>query len=213
MKTLQIQKCAKPFIVGVLAALVLVGCSTSRQQPSADNTSAAASATPAAQPTAQAAKPKPAKHASEEASTGSSSKGILSQIHQADLREIAIAKMANEKAASDEVRQYAAQLIADDTSADRSVAEVAQKLNVHLSDTVATRHQSAQSKLNSATGADFDKQFLQQISAEHGRLIASLKQQQQNTSNDDVEALIEKILPIFQQQQQLAQMLMKKEQA
>jgi putative membrane protein len=214
MKTLQIQRCARPFVITMLAAAVLIGCSISRKQPASENTNVAASATPAAQPT-QAAKAKPTKHrlASEESSAKSGSKAILSQIYQANLREIALAKLANDKASTDEVRQYAAQLIADDTSANKSVVEVAQKINVQLPDTVATRHQSAYSKLSSAAGAEFDKQFLQQVSAEHDRLIATLKQEQQNTSNDDVEALIEKILPIFQQQQQLAQMLMKKEQA
>jgi putative membrane protein len=197
----------------VVAAL-LVGCSLSRKQPSAENTNVAAAPTPAAQPTAQAAKAKPAKRAaSAEASSKSSSKAILLQIHQADLREIALAKMANEKASTDEVREYAAQLIDDDTSADRSVVATAQKMNIHLRDTAVARHQTEHSKLNSAAGAEFDKLFLQQINAEHDRLIASLKQEQENTSSDEVEALIDKILPIFEQQEQLAQMLMKKEQA
>lgn len=214
MKTLQIRKALRHFMVATLAALLLAGCSTSRQQPSAENSNANAAPTPAAQPT-QAAKAKPAKRAtaSEEASTKSSSAAILSQIHQADMKEIALARIAKDKASTDEVREYASQLIDDDTNADRSVVEIAQKTNVHLRDSGASRHQSAHSKLNSAAGAEFDKQFLMQTNADHGRLIASLKQEREDTSDDDVEALIDKILPIFEQQQQLAQMLMKKEQA
>jgi len=205
MKTLQIPKGARPFFVAMLAAAVLVGCSLSRKQPSAENTNVAAAPTPAAQPTAQAAKAKPGKRAtpSAEASTKSSSAATLSQIHQADLKEIALARIAKDKAASSEVQEYAAQLIEDDNSADRSVVETAQKMNIHLPDRISSRHQSAYSKLNSAA----------QINAEHGQLIASLKQEQENTSSDDVEALIDKILPIFEQQQQLAQILMKKGQA
>ena len=43
--------------------------------------------------------------------------------------------------------------------------------------------------------------------------MCSLQQEREDASDDDTEALIDKIMPILQQDHDLAQILMKKEQA
>ena len=68
-------------------------------------------------------------------------------------------------------------------------------------------------KLSSASGAAFDRLFLQQTSSDQERLIRSLQQEREDASDDDIEALIDKIMPILEQHRDLAQILMKKEQA
>jgi predicted outer membrane protein len=68
-----------------------------------------------------------------------------------------------------------------------------------------------QQKLDSASGAGFDRLFLQQTSSDHERLIRKLQQEREDASDDDVEALIDKIVPILEQDQELAQILIKKE--
>jgi uncharacterized lipoprotein len=65
-------KWASYFFVAALVVASLSGCSTSRKQPTAENSIANAAANPAAQPTAQAAKVKPApKHATPSAEASS----------------------------------------------------------------------------------------------------------------------------------------------
>ena len=68
-------------------------------------------------------------------------------------------------------------------------------------------------KLKSANGARFDKLFLQQTSSDHERLIRKLQQDREDASNDDLEALIDKMIPILEQHKELAEILMNKEQA
>jgi predicted outer membrane protein len=67
-------------------------------------------------------------------------------------------------------------------------------------------------KLKSATGPDFDRLFLQQTSSDHERLIRKLEQDREDASDDELEASVDKMIPIFEQDQELAQILMKKEQ-
>jgi putative membrane protein len=204
------------FFVAAIFAAALSGCSTSRQQPAAASSSASAAASPAARPAALAAKAKPeATHAapSAEVSTKSSSAAILSQIHQADMKEIAIGEMAEGKASTSEVQAYANQLVDDHTSADQQVVTMARKMNVHLRDTAAKERRQrsmAEQKLKSASGPAFDRFFLQQTSADHERLIKALKQEREDASDDDIEGLIDKILPIFEQHKELTQILIKK---
>ncbi len=102
------------------------------------------------------------------------------------------------------------------------VVAMAQKSGAHLQDGADAardgRHEAAQekqleSKLKSASGLDFDRLFLQQTSSDHERLIRKLQQDRQDASDDELEALIDKMMPILEQHQELAQILMKKEKA
>jgi predicted outer membrane protein len=79
-------------------------------------------------------------------------------------------------------------------------------------------HESAQEKtlakkLKSANGAKFDKLFLQQANSDHESLIRKLQQDREDASDDELEALIDKTIPILEQHKELAQILMNKEQA
>jgi putative membrane protein len=217
MRIHQNLRASRQFLIAALLAAAFAGCSTKREQPASD----AAAASPAAQPTtAQEAAKAEVKHAvpSAEASSKSTTAAILEQIHRANLKEIAVARIAEQKASNDEVRAYADQLVKDHTSADQLVVATAQKKGTRLRDPAIARRESthgklAEQKLSSASGAQFDRLFLEQTSADHKKLISELQQEREDASDDDVEALIDKIMPILQQHHDLAQILMKKEQA
>ena len=147
---------------------------------------------------------------------------ILSQMHQTNLMEIALGKIAAQKASSSEVRAYADQLVQDHSNVDRMVVAAAQDSGTNLKNGAeahqAVRHESAREKelerkLKSAQGADFDRLFLKETSDDHDRLIRKLQQDKQNTSDEELETLIEKVIPVLEQHHDLAQILMKKEQA
>jgi putative membrane protein len=211
----QNSKATRKFFIVALVAATLSACSTSRQQPPAANANTNVAAAPEeAQPTAQEAKPRPAVSRaapSAEASSEKTTVTILARIHQANLKEIAISKLAQGKASTSEIRAYADQLVQDHTNADQMVATIAQKTGAHLHENAHGKQ--ADKKLRSAGGVAFDRLFLQQTSSDQERLIRSLQQEREDASDDDIEALIDKIMPILEQHHELAQILMKKEQA
>jgi putative membrane protein len=153
----------------------------------------------------------------EDAPNGSTA-AVLSQIQQADLTEIALGKLGEEKASALEARAYAEQLVQDHTSVDRTVAAMAQKNAPQLraqSTSPRPGHNGLQfgQGLKSASGPTFDKLFLRQAGSDHQRLIQKLQQDRENANDAELEALIDKIVPILEQHRELAQILMKKERA
>ena len=128
----------------------------------------------------------------------------MSQIHQAYLMEIALGKMAEEKASTSEIRAYADELVQDHTNVYQTVVAMAEKTGAHLQNGAAAhregRHEivhekQLERKLRSANGPDFDRLFLQQTSSDHERLIRKLQQDREDASDDDLEALIDKMTP------------------
>jgi putative membrane protein len=224
----------RELLIAALVVSALTGCGTSRNQPPTGAASIA-SATEAGPSSTPQARSKPSRRHARSlaiASTRRNTAAIaptrpttaiaLSQIHLTNLTEIALAKIAEEKASSSEVRAYADQLVQDHTNVDQIVVAMAQKKGAHLKNGIPAyrekRHETAQEKqlerkLNSAAGPDFDRLFLEQTSSDHERLISKLQQDREDVSDDELEALIDKMIPIFQQHRDLAQILMKKEQA
>jgi putative membrane protein len=155
------------------------------------------------------------------ATTGNTA-AVLSQIHQANLTEIALGKLAEDKASTPEVRAYAEQLVQDHSSVDGTVVAMAQKKGTHLRDQTASSRRGRKGvqstvpfehELTSASGSKFDQLFLKQAGSDHQRLIQRLQQEREDANDDELEALIDKIVPILEQDRELAQILMKKEQA
>jgi putative membrane protein len=135
--------------------------------------------------------------------------------------EIALGKMAQDKASLSEVRAYADQLVRDHENADQMVVAVAQKSGMHFQKGAAARqpnrHEIAretqlEQRLKSKSAADFDRLFLQQTSTDHENLIRRLQHDREDANDDELEALIDKMIPILEQHRALAQILMKKEQ-
>lgn len=208
-------------LLGALVVSALAGCGTARNQaPTA--TASVTSAPEAAPSSAQQAAPTMPPKTPPVASTQQNIAVVLSQIHQTNLTEIALGKLAEEKASTDEVRAYADQLVQDHANVDQTVVAMAQKSGARVQKDARAdrnvRHQTAREKqlerkLKSARGLDFDRLFLQQTSADHERLIRKLQQDREDASDNELEAFIDKLIPILEQHRGLAQILMKKEKA
>jgi putative membrane protein len=203
------KRLAYSFLAGSIV-VVLSACSASRQQPSANETIANAAPTPAVQPPLRSTTKHAHASVQSEPVSKSSTAAILARIHQSDLEEIALAKAAEEKASNDEVRSFADRLVKDYTTTDSQVIAIARKKNVHLSD---SSHRGSPRKASTATGPSFDRKFLQQTSTDHDKQIKALKQEREDAGDDDIESLIDQTLPILEQHQELARLLMNKERA
>ena len=187
MDILRTRASKRAVIIAAVIIPALAGCGiSSHQAPIA--TAPVATANVAAAPEARSSPRARARHAQTHASSApevpskANTGTVLSQLHQANLMEIALGKMAEERASMSEVRAYADQLVQDHTNVDQTVVAMAQKGGAHLQDGAAAnregRHENAQAKqleqkLRSATGPDFDRLFLQQTSSDHERLIRS----------------------------------------
>lgn len=220
MDTLQNRLGKKELLIAAGIVLALAGCGTSQKQAPPTTATVAPAPEAAAAPSAKEIRAKSSAlraQMSPEVSAKLNTAMILAQIHQANLMEVELAKVAREKGSINGVRAYADQLIQDHTSLDQTVVAMAQKSG-NLKAVRRSAHETAdektvERKLKSANGAKFDRLFLQQASSDHERLIRRLQQDREDASDEDLEALIDKTIPILEQHKELAQILMNKEQA
>src|SRR5216684_7201259 len=143
MNTLRTHAGKREVMIAAVVIAALAGCGTSSNRASVASTNVAA-APEAAQRDAPQAPARPSQtHASSApaAPNKGNTRAVLSQIHQANLMEIALGKMAEEKASTTEIRAYADQLVQDHTNVDQTVVAMAQKSGAHLQNGAAAHRE------------------------------------------------------------------------
>ena len=138
---------------------------------------------------------------------------ILSKMHQVNQMEINVGKLAEQKSDDPEVKRYGRRLVRDHEMGDRKVTMLAKQLNLTLmtpQPQTPEEQQKMQMRMQMMdklkTGKDFDNTFLPAMVHEHIEAITMLKNAEGKLPEQSpVRMLISKLLPILQQDQQLAE--------
>ena len=149
MNTLQNRFGTKELLLAAVIVLLLAGCGTSQQQPAPTTATVAPAPEAAAEPSAKEIRARSSAmraQISPEISAKLNTAMVLSQIHQTNVMEVELAKMAEEKGSISEVRAYADQLIQDHTNVDQTVVAMAQKSGRSQSAYADRRHENARRK-------------------------------------------------------------------
>jgi putative membrane protein len=83
------------------------------------------------------------------------------------LAEVAMAKLAQEKAASADVKAFAQKLEKDHTQANTELKQVASQKNITLPTAPSKMHQAKHDKLSKLSGAEFDKAYVAAMLEDH----------------------------------------------
>lgn len=138
---------------------------------------------------------------------------LLSKMHATNQLEIRVGHMAQEQAASAEVKRFGQLLERDHGYADGRVTEMAAAMSVRLSppepDTPEERaqmqkQQEAVAAMAAAHGQGFDRMFLAFIRAGHEKAVAMVSQGHDRLPESPLKELTGKLVRILQQHLDLA---------
>jgi putative membrane protein len=122
--------------------------------------------------------------------------------------EVELAKMAQDKAQNEQVREFAEQLERDHSRALDEIESVADRANLDLEEPDDAVRASLKDPLESASGAEFDARFISQMIEEHRKDIAEFEKHQ-STATGELRAYIDRTLPVLRQHLQRAEELQK----
>lgn len=192
------------------ASLALATMVVAAPLAQAQTSGTAASSTPAAPATP------PPNTAAAAVSSGAATAGELSkadqafmrQLTQANLAEVAAAKIAQQKASSDSVKAYARQMIDDHTSAQNELQTLADAKGVTLPKAPDAAHQAAAKKLQGLSGAAFDRSYAAQAgTADHRAAVRLFTQVSTKATDPDLKAFGAKLLPKVQSHLDMVQQM------
>jgi putative membrane protein len=146
------------------------------------------------------------------------SQTLLSQIHETNQAEIKVGHLAEEKAATKQVRAFGAELVADHTAADQKVAAIARQLDIQLEppsnptkemEAKVEKHRQLDNTLRSLSGTEFDHQFLTAMVDDHEKNIQMLRGAVK--TNPRVRQLVNELLPELEKHKKTASQLLASE--
>ncbi len=140
-----------------------------------------------------------------QAKLNQSDERMLKQLAQAHLAEIALAKLAQDKAQSSEVKSFAKKMLDDHTKANDELKQLAQSKGVSLPVEADRQQQSVEKKLSTLSGEKFDRQYMNHESAralkDTHRLLERIHSKAEDT---DFKSYASKIIGTVETHQQLA---------
>ncbi|MBA2248884.1 MAG: DUF4142 domain-containing protein [Chitinophagaceae bacterium] len=121
------------------------------------------------------------------------------------MMEVELGQMAQQKAKSQRVKDFASMLVTDHTNANNELKSLATANNVSVPTTMMTDHQKHVDMMKNKTGTDFDKAYISMMVADHKEDIEQYKKEANATSNDAFKGFAAKALPVLQKHMDSAQ--------
>ena len=123
------------------------------------------------------------------------------------MAEVELGKLAAQKATHAEVKNFGEMMVKDHTGANEKLKALAQTHNVALPKELDRAHQNAKEKLSKREGAEFDKDYMDQMVKDHKKTIDLFEDTAKKSDVPDVKAFAQNTLPVLKQHLELAQKL------
>jgi putative membrane protein len=120
-----------------------------------------------------------------------------------------LAKLAADKASSEDLRQFGHKLFDDQSKTNDRLKEAAGKANIAVPNELDSKHQSQIDKIAKLSGPDFDKAFLKQQLKEQETQVRDFSDEAQRGTDPNVKTFAAGMLPDLQQQLETAKNLNK----
>jgi len=132
----------------------------------------------------------------------------LKDMAQANINEIAAARIALSKAQSSEVKAFAQQMVKDHGDALNKVQTVAQQKGVTLPTEPDAMHKAMATKLESQSGDAFDKLYMENAGTkDHQMVLSKLQSDSTMIKDPDVKALADAHTPVVEQHLKAAEQM------
>ena len=141
------------------------------------------------------------------AALSSVDKEFMEKAASGGMAEVQTAQLAQQRASSPQVRQFASRMITDHSQANSELQQIAEQLNVTLPSKPTGRDATAAQRLSGLNGTDFDQTYAQQELRDHQQDIALFRREALSGRDPALKAFAQKTLPVLQQHLQMAQAL------
>jgi len=133
------------------------------------------------------------------ATLGGADRQFVERAASGGLTEVEMGKMAQQKAANDQVKLFAARMVQDHTMANEELKRLAQSKGVAIPAAPSKDHHGDQDKLSKLSGLEFDRQYMAHMVSDHRKTVAEFKKASESAKDVQVKDFATKTLPKLQE--------------
>jgi putative membrane protein len=120
-------------------------------------------------------------------------------VAQTDLAEIQVGQLALKNGGSEQVKTIAQKLIDDHTKTSDAMKQIASTKGLTLPTEPDAKHKALATKLESESGAQFDKDFLAANSMDHHKVVAAFQKEANSGTDSEIKGFATQFLPAVQE--------------
>lgn len=121
------------------------------------------------------------------------------------MEEVELGRMATQKAASNDVKQFGQHMVDDHSKANNELKALAAQKNVTLPTALDQAHQGDVDRLTKMAGAAFDREYMGMMVKDHVEDVADFEREAANGADPDVKQWAGRTVPTLRQHLQMAQ--------
>lgn len=121
---------------------------------------------------------------------------FATHIAQANMAEVALGKLAQQKAQSDDIKKFAQKMIDEHTKAEQDLEGIASKNSLTLPQDMSPQQKTQQDRLSKLSGAQFDRAYMRMMVMDHTRVGNALERESHKVSaNADLKDYATRMYP------------------
>ena len=101
---------------------------------------------------------------------------------QGNMTEVALGKLAQEKAQRDEIKKFGQKMVDEHTKAEQDLEGIASKNNMTLPQDINAQQKAEQARLSKLSGAQFDRMYMRLMVADHTKDEAEFQRESRRTA-------------------------------
>jgi putative membrane protein len=132
---------------------------------------------------------------------------FLKEAAEGNLAEVRLGELADQRAASDSVKQFGKRMATDHQKAYDELKQLASQKGVTVPTALDRGHQRLFDRLSKLSGADFDRTYMKEMVKDHDKDVKAFRKEADSGKDADVKSWAGKTLPTLQEHQQQAKQL------
>ena len=146
------------------------------------------------------------------AATGTAAKAARAPDHSfvekaamGGMAEVELGNLAQQKASSDQVKQFASRMVQDHSKANDELKQIASSKGIDVPTALDKKHRGDVDRLGKLSGAQFDRAYMSHMVDDHKKDVSDFKKAASSAKDSDVKGFASKTLPTLEEHLQLAQ--------
>jgi len=136
-------------------------------------------------------------------------KDFVKKAAQGGMFEVEAGTLAVEKASNAEVKEFGSMMVTDHGKANEELKAIAQAKGMEIPTDVGEDYKEKLDKLNNASGAEFDREYMDIMVKDHEEDVEKFKKMSGKIEDPELKAWIDKTLPVLEQHHARAKELSK----
>lgn len=135
----------------------------------------------------------------------SADKHFVSAAAEGGLAEVELGKLAQDKASSQDVKDFGQKMVEDHSKANDELKDTAEKLGASLPNHVSATQLAEKAKLSALSGTHFDRAYMSAMVKDHREDVAAFKREAASGRNEEIKSFASKTLPTLEEHLRLAE--------